>query len=230
MRKFSTPIVTWSSSRRISTDNQVPIKRRVTRDGAWQVSEQAVVQSYQPFSASSLVQEGVQAEQKSAKLAELAASSLSGVASEALSEAASQQQTQQQASGGPDTAVSSGSFYREANHEFSQVGAASTPVSQQEEQGVSSESSQEGIAVQSSESAEAPQQSLQEASSENAQSSLYSEQTSGQQSASSGTWSGGVRRQKVAAQLGGTKGGTKGMLRTVARTNGWTRNSLGYSG
>lgn len=230
MRKFSTPIVTWSSSRRISTDNQVPIKRRVTRDGAWQVSEQAVVQSYQPFSASSLVHEGVQAEQKSAKLAELAASSLSGVASEALSEAASQQQTQQQASGGPDTAVSSGSFYREANHEFSQVGAASTPVSQQEEQGVSSESSQEGIAVQSSESAEAPQQSLQEASSENAQSSLYSEQTSGQQSASSGTWSGGVRRQKVAAQLGGTKGGTKGMLRTVARTNGWTRNSLGYSG
>ncbi|KAL1440133.1 hypothetical protein MTO96_009943 [Rhipicephalus appendiculatus] len=183
-----------------------------------------------PSAPRAQVRKECKAELKSAKLAKLAASSLSGVASAALSEAASQQQTQQHVSGGHDTAVSSGSFYRESKHEFSQVGAANTPVSQQEEQEVSSQSSQEGIAAQSSESAQAPQQSLQEASSENAQSSLYSAQTSGQQSASSGTWSGGVRRQKVAAQLGGTKGGTKGMLRSVARTKGWTRNSIGYSG
>lgn len=229
-RKFSPPIVSWSSSRRISTDSESPTRRRVTRDGAWQVSEQAVVQSYQPFSASSSGQEGVQAELKSANLAKLAASSLSGVASAALSEAASQQHIQQHLSGGPDATVSSGSFYRESKHELGQAGAANTPVSQQEEQEVTSQSSQEDIVAQSSESAKAPQHSLQEASNESAPSSLYSEQTSGQQSASSATWSGGVRRQKVVAQLGGTKGGTKGMLRAVARSNGWTRNSLGYSG
>lgn len=226
MRKFSTPVLTWSSSRRVATDNQGQTKRRVTRDGGWHASEQTAVQSYQPFSTSSAGQEALQAQVKSAKLVKLAASSLSGATSAALSEAAAQQQTQQHVPGARDAAVSSGGFYRETKHQFSQVGAADTSASQQEE--TSSQSSQEEIAAQSSEAADV-QQPLQEVSSVPAQSSLYSEQATGQQTASSSAWSGGVRHQKV-AQLGGTKGGTKGMLRTVARTNAWTRNSLGYSG
>ncbi|XP_054917792.1 uncharacterized protein [Dermacentor andersoni] len=228
-RKFSTPILTWSSGKRMAAENQGQTKRRVTRDGGWHASEQTAVQSYQPFSTTSAGQAGLQAEVKSAKLAKLAASSLSGAASAALTEAAAQQQTQQQVSGARDAAVSSGGFYREAKRDFSQVGAADTSASQQEEQEVSSQSSQEEIAAQSSELADA-QQPLQEVPSAPAQPSLYSEQASGQQTASSSAWSGGVRRQKV-AKLGGTKGGgTKGIMRTLARKHSWTRNSLGYSG